>query len=120
MEQEPGKEKPKLSLLENFDACFDAVKSIELQWSPTIDESSFQFLRESMNVARNALTDKIAQREKRGEKIHPNISLSGFEGVHGFNRYEVLPDGTVVLSRSHSIGPCIKKAEELGIEVSEY
>ncbi len=45
--------------------------------------------------------------------------FGGFEGKEGWNRYEILSDGTIRLSYAHSFQPCIKKAREVGILVQD-
>ena len=95
---------PPGNLLDNFDGAVEAVLEIEKQWSSTgEDPIRREALRSDMAMVRRTVLD-----EKR---------RSGFEGFGGFNRYEVDLDGAIRLSAYHSIGRCIEKAKELGIEV---
>lgn len=104
-EENENKEKlPPGNLLDNFDGAVEAVLEIEKQWSSTGDDPRHrEALRSDMAMVRRSILE-----EKR---------RSGFEGFGGFNRYQVDLDGTIYLSAYHSIGRCIQKAKELGIEV---
>lgn len=97
--REPG------NLLDNFEGTVDAVLEIERQWGSDGDQRQTQSLRSSMAQAR--------------ENVLGRAERSGFQGFEGFNRYEVDRGGTVSLLATHSIGPCIQKAKELGLDVKE-
>ena len=108
------------NLIENFDACIDIVMQIESKWSQNIGMQERGILRSQMGDALATLLQRkegIPEEEK--ERFVKRVA-TGFQGLGGFNRYVVRGDGSIGLLQSHSIGACIKKAQELGIETPEH
>ena len=113
-------ERMKPNFLRDFDACVDAVIAIEGAITNRITSEERRGLRQKMSNAFAQLEEQLVlisdeDREKFGKRV-----ISGFEGLDGFNRYSVRGDGSIGLARSHSIDPCIKKAQELGIDTPEF
>jgi hypothetical protein len=118
-EHEPNKEH-KPNLLENFDQCLDAVEAIEFELSSRHDPRHREILREQMGYALAALTERIQSADSEEKARLRKRTITGFQGIGGFNRYVVRGDGTIGLLQSHSTTPCLRKAEELGIETPEF
>jgi hypothetical protein len=96
----------KINILQNFEGALEAVYGVEGAYGAALTEEQKYILRDAMGAARTVL-----QEDQR---------KTGFQGLGGFNRYVVDKSGLISLSRSHSIGPCVKKAREAGIEIEEF
>lgn len=117
LEQE---EKDKPNLIQNFDECVNVVVEIESKLSREIGLKEKQILRGQMGDALGSLMEQGESLSEEDLKRFRKRVVSGFQGLGGFNRYIVRGDGSIGLKQSHSTGPCIEKAQELGIETPEY
>jgi len=124
-----GKEKERKlkNILEDFDETFAAIMAVEKELDSHVDddEISIRMQRSALqNTLREAVEDIRERRElllKKGKTESDLVrdASDGFEGFGGFNRYTILGDGLVRLYASHSTGPCMQKAKEVGILVQD-
>lgn len=110
-----------VNLFENFDEAFSAVMSVEKAIaSGQRADSVAHMIRAQMFRAAEIVREKLAEAADERKERFMKERHSGFQGVDGFNRYEVYGDGTITLSERHSLTPCLDKARELGIKIHKY
>lgn len=112
------------NILEDFNASVDAVMQVEKQWHTNTDPREVlkekDIIRDQIGMALSVLMQKRESMNEDEISKFNERSVTGFQGIGGANRYLVYGDGRIGLTQSHSISPCIKKAQELGIETPEY
>lgn len=100
------------NILTDFDAAFKAILELENQTKPR-DQRDLQWqhrLKGELEAAAETL------REDEGGPVRV---VGGFEGIEGFNRYELLSDGTIRLSAMHTIVP-LARVKKLGVLVQDF
>lgn len=115
-------EKKKPSLLEGFDAAVEVVAKIEGGYTRReMNPGEIAIVRREMMAAKEALERDLEKAEtpEERERLLGRV-MTGFQGLSGFNRYEVRGDGTLVLSRMHTVAACRKIAAELGVDITEF
>src|SRR3989304_7158340 len=120
-ENEEGQEKIHPNLLTDLEFCLKAVVEIEKQIKGTEVDLKERFaLRNNMSNARADLEERRVAPSSDMMENFVKRTVSGFQGLGGFDRYIVYGNGGMGLLRSHSIGPCVRKAQELNIETPEF
>jgi len=117
------------NLLKDFDACVEAVIQIEsLNRKEGLTPDERYVLKNEMAEAKTDLLERTNEMDettrerylKQNAKPAGNFydGVTGFQGLGGWNRYGVLVDGTITISRSHAIGSCGEVAEKLGVIIA--
>src|SRR4051812_23810216 len=98
----------KPNLLKDFNGCLEVVSAIESQWDSQVGPKERDILRQSLGAALEQLEQKRQNISTDDLKKFEARAVTGFQGLGGFNRYIVRGNGTIGLTKSHSIEKCIR------------